>query len=329
MAKEDKFEIDDIKDPDDELDLDEVVSEETKEKTNDEDLKDVEKKSIADEKENPENEKDLLEEANEEAKKESILEEVKEKPKKIKKKINWKTVLIVFVTMIVTAAAVLGVVYYFYQKDQQSKDNITQEELKKEEPKEETKPEATENTGTYANSEVGLNLREEPSLTAKILATIPFGTKLTVIEEKDGWFKTEYSSKTGWVSKEFTTTTNPLIYQNTESGFQLTFIESWAGYKLFKKTFEDSVTYYVAIPTSDKAWTESEPVEKGYASLFAISVYTEAKWNEIKGSEGPLPTYLATDGGYVYTYSSGQATPTDLTDRFSEIKTIIATFKTT
>ncbi len=339
MTKEEKFEIEDIKDPKEDLDLEEAVEEEKHEEENPsiddvDEATDKKEESIKkDEKEEPkeqileETKEDVLEKAVAETKDEEVFEEVKGKPKKTKKKINWKMLMIIAVTILFTAAAVLGAVYYFDQKNKTEDTNNTQEEVKKEEPEKTEELEVTDKNIIYINSEVGLNLREEPSLTAKILATIPFGTKLTILEEKDGWYKVEYSSKTGWISKDFTTTKSPLVYENTEYGFQLTFPETWAGYKLFKKDFGDSVALYVAIPTTDKNWTETDPVEDGYASLFAVSVYTKAKWEELKTAEGPKPGYISEKGDYIFAWSSGQAAPTDLTERFADAKTIIATFK--
>ncbi|NLO96575.1 MAG: SH3 domain-containing protein [Peptococcaceae bacterium] len=50
---------------------------------------------------------------------------------------------------------------------------------------------------------VGLNLRQSPSINAKILMTLPNGAKIPIIEEKSGWYKTIYQGTTGWVSAEY------------------------------------------------------------------------------------------------------------------------------
>lgn len=49
----------------------------------------------------------------------------------------------------------------------------------------------------------GLNLREIPSNTGKMLITIPSGTTIEIMEQKDQWYKTSYQSKTGWVSADY------------------------------------------------------------------------------------------------------------------------------
>jgi N-acetylmuramoyl-L-alanine amidase len=58
--------------------------------------------------------------------------------------------------------------------------------------------------GTIAASG-GLNLRETPSSTGKMLITIPAGTTIELIEQQEKWYKTTYQSKTGWVSADYVT----------------------------------------------------------------------------------------------------------------------------
>ena len=48
-----------------------------------------------------------------------------------------------------------------------------------------------------------LNLRAEPSPSAKVLARIPFGTELDVEFTSKDWSKTEYNGKVGYVMNEF------------------------------------------------------------------------------------------------------------------------------
>jgi hypothetical protein len=336
MAKEeDKIDIEDIEEPEDNLDIEEAVSEdhgaekvEIEEEPVPEVVEETKDEEKSDEPSEEEPEKDVLEKSVEESKEqEPQVDPANELPRK--KKFSWKTFAIVAVTVLITAALVLGVVYYFAKaKKSETKNETAQTEIQQEAPKEEPNV-ATKDAGNfvYINSESGLNMREEPNVSAKVIVIIPFGTKLAVIEEKSGWYKAEYSGKQGWINKDFTQIEDPFLYKNTKYGFSLTFPQAWAGYKIFEKDFGDSIALYVAIPTTDKAWTESGPVDKGYASLFAIAVYTKAKWETAKVAEGPKPTYLGTYQDYVITWSSGQAAPTDLTDRFPEIKTIIATYK--
>ncbi|MEI7690017.1 MAG: SH3 domain-containing protein [bacterium] len=206
-------------------------------------------------------------------------------------------------------------------------------DLKQDEQKIQTSPEAKKTETTtqktiYVNAEGGLNLRKEPAPTAEKIATIPNDTKLIVLEEKDGWYKVEYSGQTGWVSKEFTTEKNSLAYENSEYGFSLTFPSSWSGYKFYKKAMDDgSIVLYAELPTKDAAYAEGSSSDPGYASMFAISVLTQAQWDTVKNSEGIKPTYLGQNDKYVFAWSSAQATPTDLASQFKEIKPVLDTFQ--
>ncbi|MDD2233559.1 MAG: N-acetylmuramoyl-L-alanine amidase [Desulfitobacteriaceae bacterium] len=49
----------------------------------------------------------------------------------------------------------------------------------------------------------GLNLRETPSLTGKILLTIPNGTTINFIDQQNDWLKTTYQATTGWVADNY------------------------------------------------------------------------------------------------------------------------------
>ena len=54
----------------------------------------------------------------------------------------------------------------------------------------------TDNKGT-------LNLREVPSSSGKVLARIPYGTKLETSQLDADWSKTTYDGKTGYVMNKF------------------------------------------------------------------------------------------------------------------------------
>lgn len=258
-----------------------------------------------------------------------ILEAVTDEPKKVIRKksirLNGKFVAIVLTTVLVLVAAFLAVLYF--QKNRTATESLVPEE-KKEVVADVEAPEATKTA--YIISEVGLNLREEPVVTSNVLAIIPFGTKFEILEEKDGWYKTEFDNKTGWISKEFTSTEDPLVYQNKELGFQFTFLPSWAGYSFVEVKNSESTTvktFYVTLPTKDTAWNESASgVSKGMGSLFAMGVYTKAEWAKIEEEE-MKPAKLGESAQYVYTYLPGQAYPADLKAQYAQIKTIIESFK--
>lgn len=61
--------------------------------------------------------------------------------------------------------------------------------------------EASGNTGTITGSVV--NLREEPSTSAKVLDKLPKGTEVNVLSSSDVWYKVSYDGKTGWVHGDY------------------------------------------------------------------------------------------------------------------------------
>ncbi|NPA52469.1 MAG: AAA family ATPase [Aquificae bacterium] len=90
--------------------------------------------------------------------------------------------------------------------------NITTQEPKKEEIKEATEPTETKETQPVeATINVSLlNIREKPNTNSRILAVVPKGYKVKIIEEReDGWVKIIYYSKSqgreiiGWVNKKY------------------------------------------------------------------------------------------------------------------------------
>ena len=223
---------------------------------------------------------------------------------------------------------ILGGGGYAIWKTYQADNNLKQDDKKIQTTPETKKIETISSNIIYVNAEGGLNLRKDGSATAEKIITIPNGTKLTVIEEKAGWYKVEYEGQTGWVSKEFTTNSNPQEYENVDYGFKMTFPSSWSGYKFYKKTMDDgSIVLYVELPTKDPAYATSTTSDPGYASMMAISVLTQAQWDSIKNTEGPKPTYLGQNNKYVFAWSSAQANATDLASQFAEIKAVIETFE--
>lgn len=107
-------------------------------------------------------------------------------------------------------------------------------------------------------------------------------------------------------------------YTNSKYGFTMTFPEAWKGYRVFETTLSDgSIALYVAVPTTDATWKE-EKIDDGYASLFAISVLTPEQWTAAQAAGGPMDTYITKNSQYVFTWSPGQAAPTDLIDKYGK-----------
>lgn len=243
-----------------------------------------------------------------------------------------RTWLVVLLTILATLL-VAGGAYVAYQSFKADKALTAEEKIEapvvKQQEQTATTPAATEQV-IYTNASEGLNLRKEANATSEVLKIIPFGTKLTVLETSGDWYKVTYDSATGWIAKLYTSETDPLVYKNTTYGFQLTFPSTWA-YKFFPTKAESGVTagYYVAIPTSDTTIDESASgVDKGYASLFAISIYTPAQWDTASKSGAPIPTLAVQNANFVVAYSMPNGiAPSDLAARVAEAKSVIATIK--
>ncbi|MEK7447349.1 MAG: SH3 domain-containing protein [Patescibacteria group bacterium] len=155
------------------------------------------KKSKKDKSEPEEKRKEKEEEPEEEKDNEIILDKKDKKGKKISK----KKILIALAVLLALLLGAFGGYLYFKNTNKPKEEPAP---AKTEEPqKEETKKEV------YVTADGGLNMRENPDKNAKVLILIPNGTKLTVLEEKDGWYKVEYNGQTGWVSKDFVTEQKP------------------------------------------------------------------------------------------------------------------------
>jgi hypothetical protein len=88
-------------------------------------------------------------------------------------------------------------------------------------------------------SPVGLNLREQPSFTARALATVPQGTQVTATAFNPtdvGWYQVTFQGQSGWLaSKDKSTTpvqalvtTHPqLSYANPAAGYYFLYPATW------------------------------------------------------------------------------------------------------
>lgn len=60
-----------------------------------------------------------------------------------------------------------------------------------------------ERAGTVATTSGSLNLRGAPSTAAPILARIPNGAAVTVVNQYDGWYVVEYNGTLGYANAQF------------------------------------------------------------------------------------------------------------------------------
>ena len=94
---------------------------------------------------------------------------------------------------------------------------LMREHMKIEPPPKSTNEGTTNNEpqkGTITASG-GLNLRDTPSSTGRVLVTIPKGTTVDLIQKQDRWYKTTYQSKTGWIYADYVLPTTTYTVNST------------------------------------------------------------------------------------------------------------------
>ncbi len=121
---------------------------------------------------------------------------------------------------------------------------------------------------------------------------------------------------------------------NKAYGYQLALGAKWADVKIkeYKPTDNSAIIHcYFGLPTTstDGVWTTvAQDHEAGYASIFAVSVYTPAQWTVAK-TEPNASTELDSNASYVWAWGSAQALPEDLqaSKIADDVKNVVATFQ--
>jgi hypothetical protein len=167
----------------------------------------------------------------------------------------------------------------------------------------------------YIDAEGGLNMREEPNTTSKILKTIPNGTKLEATLVQGDWYQVVYDGKTGWVNKKYVKTytgSEPVTaetlqpYQNTAFGYSLSFPKDWVkvdygasqtaglvSYVGFGAQLADEINPNVLPPLAVKITQDAvATVDASYKAKSSVTA-AEATVSGVKGTM------------YVFTASSG------------------------
>lgn len=193
-------------------------------------------------------------------------EDKKVDPVKNKKSI-WGTIAIIFFTILVTAAAVLGALWWFYQRNQGQATEAPKPENKVETPAADT---ASAQNIVYVNANEGLKLRAAASATSAQLAVIPYGTSLTVTETSGDWVKVSFQGQVGWVNSTYTSKTKPFDADwKTYSGsgfdpaapkFSIKYPSDWAidDYKIQKVDL--GKTYKISFGEGGHGFTEDETI---------------------------------------------------------------------
>ena len=124
-------------------------------------------------------------------------------------------------------------------------------------------------------------------------------------------------------------TSSKLVYNDSTYGFSLTFNNKWTGWKAKPVKLDGiTATYYFEVPTTDSSWGSGETNDKGYASVFAISVWTKAEWEQTLSDPMQGETKITESDDYVFSWSHAQAAPEDVAASiFNDVENIIATFK--
>lgn len=82
----------------------------------------------------------------------------------------------------------------------------------------------------YVNSPEGLNLREEPNTSSRILTTLPDKTQINILAASGDWYQVEATAR-GYVSKKYVTKTKPTqilkIYENTDPKLNFVYPEKY------------------------------------------------------------------------------------------------------
>ena len=63
--------------------------------------------------------------------------------------------------------------------------------------------EVVEEVVVYAKTTAQVNMRIEPNTNCAVLASVPAGTKTTLVEEADGWYKVIYNDKEGYIRADY------------------------------------------------------------------------------------------------------------------------------
>ena len=110
------------------------------------------------------------------------------------------------------------------EKQEEQKENEESEENKNKEEEQQTKQNSTkqeENTNLsftkgYINSS-SVNVREEPSKSAKIVTTLILNTSVTITAQTDEWYKVEYENFKGYIFKDLISENPVVTSRNSEA----------------------------------------------------------------------------------------------------------------
>jgi uncharacterized protein YxeA len=181
----------------------------------------------------------------------------------------------------------------------------------------------------YVDAPGGLNMREAPSATSKILKTIPNGTKLEASLLEGEWYKVIYDGQTGYVNQKYVktsteTTTTPTTswqsYQNSSFGYSISYPGDWVkvdyganqaarlqSYVGFGAQLSDKLDSSVLPPVAVKVTNDPlATVQESYQTKAGVTV-TEAT---IAGAAAKIYVFTASSGVQMTAYVVGGSSST-------------------
>ena len=68
----------------------------------------------------------------------------------------------------------------------------------------------------YAKTTAKVNMRVEPNTNCAVLASVPAATKMSMIEEVDGWYKVVYEEKEGYIRADYIELVEEVVISGAE-----------------------------------------------------------------------------------------------------------------
>lgn len=93
---------------------------------------------------------------------------------------------------------------------------IPQVEQTQADTEEETEPEPE--IVYYAKAKANVRMRQEPNTNCAVLANVPVGTKMDMLEEADGWYKVLYNGQEGYIRADYIEVIEEMVYPRRSGG---------------------------------------------------------------------------------------------------------------
>jgi len=120
--------------------------------------------------------------------------------------------------------------------------------------------------------------------------------------------------------------TSNIVYQNSDYGFEITFPDTWEGYKVKKEKSGAEWIFYFGVKTNDSNFKDDgTTADGGYFSPFAIGVQSLDEWEKIKDES--KSALIMKNSDYAFTWAQSNGIQPDDYDKSGDIKKIIDSFK--